>query len=450
MSTIPAISFTGISQFATDFQSILSKAAQVAQIPVTQLQNQDSTVLQKETALGTLSTNVAALATSVSSLGNLAANQALSATSSNPDVVSVANSGATAPVSYTINSITSAAAAASETSIASYADSSSTQVSTTGSMELIVGSNTYHFTLTNNSLVGVRDQINSLGAGVTASILTTGNGNYLSVSANNTGQTTLKLMDDPGGANTDILTSSNQGTNAVFQLNGINVSQPGNVVNGVIPGVTFTILGASASPVTLSLASDPSQLSSALQDFVANYNTLQQNLVSQLGISGGALGGDTVLNQIRQTLQQMTSYTTSTGTVRSLSDLGIEFTTGQASFNQTTFDSLSATQIADGFKFIGSATSGLGGFSTQLSQYSDPISGLITSEQNGLRQTDQDLQSQIGTLNTRISAVQASLTKQFEAADAQQEMLQQQQQMLTASLQGLSLVLYGKNASQLG
>ncbi|MGH9558333.1 MAG: flagellar filament capping protein FliD, partial [Bryobacteraceae bacterium] len=273
MSTLPSISFTGISQFATDFQTILGKAAQVAQIPVTELQSRDSAILQKETALGALSTNVAALATSMGSLGTLAANRALSATSSGPSVVSVTNTGATAPVTYTIDSITSAASAASETSIVSYADSSSTQVSANGSMKLVVGSNSYDFTLTNNNLVGLRDQINSLGAGVTASILTTGNGNYLSVSANNAGATKLQLFDDPNGANTNILTDTNQGNDAVFKLNGITVSQAGNVVNGVIPGVTFTVLGASSSPVTLSLASDPTQLSSALQDFVTNYNS---------------------------------------------------------------------------------------------------------------------------------------------------------------------------------
>jgi hypothetical protein len=39
----------------------------------------------------------------------------------------------------------------------------------------------------------------------------------------------------------------------------------------------------------------------------------------------------------------------------------------------------------------------------------------------------------------------AALTAQYEAADAAQAELQQQQTTLTASLQGLSLVLYGQN-----
>ena len=450
-SSTPATGFTGISQYASDYQAELTKAVQVAQIPLTQLQARDTTVLSKETALGTLNSSVSALETSLSSLGTLAANQALSATSSDPTAVTVTDTGATSAASYTVNSITSVATAASETSLSSYANSTSTPVSSTGTMTLVVGSQNYTLNMTgNNNLAGLESQINALGAGVTASILTPGSGNYLSVTANSTGATTLQLFDGTPGTGTNILTGSNQGTNAVFQLNGINVSQASNTVNSVVPGMTFNILGTSASPVTLSLASDPTQLSSALQNFATNYNALQTEIASQVGTSGGALAGDTVINQIQTTLRQMTSYTTSTGTVQSLADLGIEFSdTGVMSLNQTTFDSLSPTQISDGFKYIGSTTTGFGGFSASLSQYSDPVTGLIQSETSGLKQQDADLQNQISTLNTQINTMQTNLTAQLEAADAAQAELQNQQSTLTASLQGLSLVLYGRNLSQL-
>jgi flagellar hook-associated protein 2 len=451
-STTPAISFNGISQYASDFEAILTKAVQVAQIPVTLLQTEDSTVLSKETALGTINTDVASLGSSLESLGSIASNQALSATSSDPNAVSVTDNGATQAGSYTINSITSSASAASETSTGSFTDSSLTPVSSTGTMELKAGAFDQTFALTNNTLVGLRDQINSMDAGVTASILTTSAGNYLSLAANSTGATTLQLIDDPitttnpTGANTELLTQTNQGSDAVFQLNGVPVDQPGNVVNSVVPGLTFTIQQASTTPVTLSLATDPTQLSSGLQTFVSDYNTVQADLTAQTGTTGGALAGDTVVNQLRTVLQQIGSQTLSTGTVQSLSDLGITFSsTGVASFNQTTFDSLSSTQISDAFKFIGSTTSGLGGFSQTLTEFSDPISGIIQAEQGGLKQTDTDLQAQITTLNAKNATTQAALTAQLEAADAQQEELQQQQTDLTASLQGLNLVLYGRD-----
>ena len=457
MSTTPSSStsllpFTGISQYASDFDAALSKAVQIAQIPVTLLQAQDSTVLQQESAMGSLNTDVAALAASLSSLGTLAAGQALGATSSNPGVVSATATGATTAASYTIDSITSIASTASATSTNGFADSSSTPVSSTGVMNLVVGANNYALTLTTNTLVGLQDQINGLGAGVTASILTTSSGNYLSLSANSTGATAIQLFDDPTGANTNILTqtSADAGSNASFSLNGIPDIQSSNVVNNVIPGITFTLLGTTpiTAPVTLSLASDPTQLSSALQNFVTSYNAVQADATAQTGQTGGALVGNTVINQLQSALGQIGSYTSSSGTVQSLSDLGITFNGNVLSFDQTTFNALSSTQISDAFNFIGSATTGLGGLSSNISELSNPITGVIATETAGLKQTDKDLQTQISTKNTQIAALQTALTSQFEAADALQAELQNQQESVSAALQGVSLALYGKNETQ--
>jgi flagellar hook-associated protein 2 len=544
-TTAVNIPFTGISQYATDYQAELNRAVQVANIPVTLLQAQDTTILAKKTALGSLNAAVAGLTSSLISLGALASKQALGATSSNTAVVTATATGATQATSYTVNSVTSLASAANETAPTGYADSTSTPVSTgtitlvaggvpttikltgnnlntlssqinvanagvtasvvnngsgnvlsivsnvgveeiqlfdgtsatgtdlltntgtgteqttktfadpsstqvsKGTMTLVSGSTNYTFQLTGNNLTAVRDQINAQNAGVTASILTTSQGNFLTLAANNTGATTLKLFDGPNASGTNLLSNTNQGSNARFQLNGIDISQAGNTVNTVIPGVTLTLQGKSSTPTTISLASDPTQLSSTLQSFVTNYNAVATAVAGQEGASSGALGGDSTVNQLQTLLNQLSAHTSSTGSVQSLADLGIEFSsTGQASFNQTTFSALSQAQVADGFKFIGSATTGLAGFGQSLSAYSDPISGLIQNEESGLTQTDADLQHHISTLSTRIGTLTNSLTAQFEKADAQQAELQSQQQSLQASLQGLSLVLYGKNLQQ--
>jgi flagellar hook-associated protein 2 len=448
MSTSPfaPVSFSGVSQYASDLQNVLTRTVAIAQLPVTALQNKDTDVLSQVTLLGSLQGTVSNLANSLSSLGTVAASQALSGTSSDPSVVSVTNTGATNAVSYTINSVTSTATAASETSLSSYADSNATPVSANKSMELVVGTQKYDFTLTNNNLTTLRDTINAKNAGVTASILTTSGGNYLSISANSTGATKLQLIDDPQGAATQELSSTNQGTDAVFHLNGIKIQQPGNVVNSVIPGVTFTLLGESSTPTTLSLATDSTKLSSALQDFVTNYNALRTALNAQEGPGAGLLSGDTAIVQVEATLRSLTAYGTSSGSINSLSALGIEFdSAGQASFNQTTFDSLTSTQISDAFKFVGSTTSGLAGFSQSLQQLADPVTGLIQAEETGLTQTDKSLQSQISTLTVRITTMQTTLSAQLSSADAHIAEMQTQQQTLTASLQSLSLVLYGQN-----
>jgi flagellar capping protein FliD len=96
---------------------------------------------------------------------------------------------------------------------------------------------------------------------------------------------------------------------------------------------------------------------------------------------------------------------------------------------------------------VGSATTGLGGLSQTFQQFSDPISGLLQTEAKGLATTDQNLQSQITTLTSQMTVMQNNLASQLSSADAAIAELQSQQTELTASLQGLSLVLYGPNTS---
>jgi len=539
------IPFTGVSQYASTFQSLLNASVQTAEIPITQLQNEDSTVLSREASLGSLQSSAANLTSSLNALAALAGGQALSASSSDPSVVTATATGATLPASYTINSVTSLASAASEvsvnsyasgtatpvsngtmtlvaggqsytlnlaannlnalvsaingagagvtasvipngsgsqlsirsnggpesiqlydgvsasgtdlitntgsgveTSTATYADPASTQVSK-GVMTLVAGSRQYTFALSGNNLVALAQAINSQNAGVTASILTTSSGDYLSVSANQNGATTLALYDGATAGGTDLLTQNHQGSDAQFQLDGISISEPGNTINDVIPGLTFTLTGTSSSPATISLASDPSQLSSALQNFVTSYNSLQTAVQAQEGPNAGPLAGDSVVGQLQTMLNQIAAYTNIGGGIQSLSDLGVDFNsdTGQLSFDQTAFDALSQSQIQQAFQFLGSSTAGFGAFATQMSGFSDPVTGLIQAEITGDKKTDSDLQNQIANLQDQVHQMQISLTQQFENADALQQELENQQSALSASLNGLNLVLYGRNTT---
>ena len=99
-STFAPLVFTGVSTFSNDFQTILTHAQQVGQIPIQQLQNKQATLLAEKQALIGLSPYVAAMGSSLSSLGALAANQGLAATSSDNTTVTVTDTGATAPGSY--------------------------------------------------------------------------------------------------------------------------------------------------------------------------------------------------------------------------------------------------------------------------------------------------------------------------------------------------------------
>jgi len=436
-------------QYATDFQAILNKAVQTAEVPLTQLQTQDTAVLAQKSALGSLQSSVAALTSSLTALGTDGANGALSATSSNSSAVTATDTGATAPAAYTINSVTSVASAASETSLTDYSSTApvTTGTDNPGQMELMVGTTPHTFTLTSNNLSGLVNQINGLNAGVTASILTTSSGGYLSLTATATGATTLQLNDLSSGASTNMITATNQGANAIFQLNGINISQASNTVNSVISGLTFNIVGKSTSATTLTLASNPSQLSNDLQTFVTNYNSVVTAVQAQVGTSGGALVGDSTVIQLQQTMQHLISlFSSSTGSVQSLSDLGVTFAgiNGSLTYDPSVVAGMSSSQLTDALNYVGSTTTGLGGFSQNFDQFSNSVTGLIQTEIGSDTTSDANLQTQIDTTTNQINAMQTNLAKQIEASDALESEYESQQTELSASLQGLDLVLYGK------
>ncbi len=464
---ITPLQFTGISQFSNDFQTILTRAVSIAQIPVKILQNQQTNILQQKQLTTSLESAMSDLSASVTSLGNIGSSQGLVGSSSDTTKVVVNSSSATTPVSFAITNITSVAKSASETSLLGSADAITAPVSSTGTVRLVIGGKAVTPDITldaaHNNLTGLRDAINALGAGVTASVLTTGTGAtpyYLSVSATSTGQNALQLVDDPTGAATQLLTSANPGANADFYVNGAHVISSNNLINSVIPGLTFTIAGqTSGQTVTISAASDPTQLSSALQDFVTKYNAVASQLNAQIGPAAGMLSGNSLIWGVQSALRGLVNYN-GTGVIRSLADLGIELDThGRMTFNQTTtdptrhiaFNSLSSAQIAGAFSFLGSATAGFGKLSASLTQFSDPITGAIRAQQDQFDLAFNRLKDHVDTLTLRVNQMQTTLSAKLQAADTQVALMQSQQQLLTSTIQALNFTTFGfQNNSSFG
>lgn len=445
------LTFTGVSNFSEDFQTIMNRATQIAGLPITALQNQQKDLLQQKLLVSNLSGSVGSLASSVSALGALGEQKALTASSSNTAKVTATNVNSSSSAVYTIDNITSVAKAAAETSVSGYANSTSTAVSTTGTVKLIVGTNEYTIDLTGkNNLTGVRDAINNLGAGVTASVLTTGTGvnpYYLSVTANNTGATTLELRDDPTGANTNLLSANNQGANTNFDLNGVAVSKSSTFINDVVPGVTFNILGTTTGDeaVSVTIASDRSKVSTALQSFVSNYNAVREQLNAQIGSGAGLLSGDFLIREVNSRLRSLTSYEGGDGSITSLGALGVEFDKdGVASFNADIFGALTSTHITDAFSFLGTSSTGFGGTAAQLTTVSDAVTGLAKIQLDKYEETDDRISAQVAKLSERLSAMQLSLSAKLQAADSLLAGLQSQQSVLDASIQSLNYSLYGR------
>ncbi len=449
MSLTP-LTFTGVSTYSSDFQSIIDRAVAIASIPLKSLQNRQADLVQQKMLVGNLSGAVGTLASALQGLGQVSESKGLVASSSDTSKVVATNTGSSSTATYTISDITSLAKVASESSKVSYADASATPVSANPSqVNLIVGGQSKTLDISkNNTLAGLRDAINAAGLGVTASILTVSpTENYLSVSANSAGATTLRVVDDPNGAATDLLTNLNQGANTVFKLNGAPVSTNSTQISNVIPGVTLNILGTTGvgGNVDVTLGTDRTSVSNALQSVVTAYNAVRDQVDAQMGKNAGLLSGDYLVRLVQDDLRQVASFS-GTGSIKSLAALGVEFdTTGHASLNQDTFNALPDSSMNDVFSFLGSSTTGFSALASTLTQVSDPVMGLAKMQMDQYDATDQRLTDSISTTTEQITMMQESLSSKLTSADSLLANMESQQKVVTASIQSLNYVLYGKS-----
>ena len=71
MSAITPLRFTGISTFSEDFQAILTRAVQIAALPIQQLQNQENRLVTRKQSVTALNANVESLTAAVRTLGEI-------------------------------------------------------------------------------------------------------------------------------------------------------------------------------------------------------------------------------------------------------------------------------------------------------------------------------------------------------------------------------------------
>ncbi|QIG93614.1 MULTISPECIES: flagellar filament capping protein FliD [unclassified Bradyrhizobium] len=133
---------------------------------------------------------------------------------------------------------------------------------------------------------------------------------------------------DTSGAFTDVLQKSQS---AEFTLDGIALTRNTNDISDVLSGVTFDLLQPTPSGTSLniSIQTDTSQITSALQTFVTNYNAFRDQVIAQsaqnsdgTASSSAVLFGDSTMRDIMTELQQVLSGSVGGMT---MADLGLSF-----------------------------------------------------------------------------------------------------------------------------
>jgi flagellar hook-associated protein 2 len=325
-----------------------------------------------------------------------------------------------------------------------------------GNGEFTVNGVAISYDASSDSIQNILDRINSSAAGVTATYDTLNN--RFTLTNNSTGDVGISMQDVTGnflaatGLSSGTLT---RGQNLLYTLNGglqTLVSQS-NTITQSSSGITgLSVTAAATGQTTVTVNSDTSKISSAIQQFVTDYNAVQTAISSQQIVSTasdgtvtpGPLTGDQTANDLAENLRSLSFFSGSglSSSITSLADLGIE-TNGQdntlALSDTDTLNDALTNNINAVQSFFADATSGM---ATQLNNYITNVTGddgELTDHQASLTQQYNNLGTQISNLETKITADSAQWTSEFQAMEqaesqANQELTYLSEQVTNGSL----------------
>lgn len=344
--SLAGITFGGISS-GIDTENIISRLAQLEQVPIQRMQQNQQRLQSKQGLYSSLKSQVSALNSAASQLNNSLAFQAVTASSSDTAVATLETNGANSSGSYSLT-VTKLAQAHKINSAAQ--SNSSTPMGFTGTIvvngkSIDIGSG--------DTLTAISQKINSVDSGVTASIIDGGTGqNFLTLTANKSGAaSSIQLSDQSGSvlSNLGLVTgstsireaitngatsvsfSSNSSTLAsmmggtglgskTVQINGTNVTLAdtdsladiASKINSAVSGVTATVRSTTDSKTNTTTYKLDIAGASATPTF-----TDSGNFLSSIGIVQKSYGNQLVQAQDAAYTLDGVNLTSSTNTITS-------------------------------------------------------------------------------------------------------------------------------------
>jgi flagellar hook-associated protein 2 len=401
--------------------NVSSTVAQIVsnlQAVETPWKTQRSTLQAQNTELSTLGTELSNLLSSLQSLtdftGVLAGKLGSSSDENVLQLQSANSSAVPGPHTLVVTQL-----AANE----SYASNSVSSADDKLSGSLTIGSAVINLD-GSETLSDLATMINREGLGVTANVFTGANGSTLSLVSNTSGTvgavTVSGSLTDVDNGNASIgLSQSQAAHNAVFTVDGVTLTSSSNTVTNAIGGVTFQLVSANKDEaVQIQITNDTQTVENTVLSFVSNYNTVMEAIDGQEA-SGMPLFGNANLAQIQQQLESSMIFSSNSGSVKSLNDLGISLNNdGTLSVN---FDTLGSA-INSNYSGIISFFQDAGNFGSGLAS---TLNNLDNINPHGLIALAQkEIASQVSTINDKltqedafISQQQATLTAELNQAN---------------------------------
>ena len=428
-----------------DVQTVVSELMAIQRQPETQMQQEQTTINQQISLLGTISNDLQALNTAANSLQDATGGlDARTVTSSQSDIVT-----ATANSSAVIgnHSVTVSSLATVSSSYSDYVPST-TQL---GGDEIDVAygdpnnpSTTDKIVIPSgdNSLQQVASYINSSSYGVTANVVTDAQGSRLVLVSKTSGAAGNLTVTSPALN----FTQGTAGVDAKLTVDGVPIDSSSNTVATAIPGVTLNLASAAPNtPVTIAVGADTSQATDTINNFVSAYNTVMNDINTQFTVDTngqeGPLAGLSQLSGLQSQLLSAVSYSVSgTGQYVNLQSLGIEMQDdGTLQVNTSVLNDALTNHYQDFQNFFQSLSPrGFGNsFGNQMMQMTDVTQGPVALAVSGLQQENQTLTNDINDFEARMTIEQQQLIQQYSALNATLEEYPSLMQQIASQLNSL-------------
>ncbi|UWU78981.1 flagellar filament capping protein FliD [Bradyrhizobium huanghuaihaiense] len=165
---------------------------------------------------------------------------------------------------------------------------------------------------------------------------------------------------DSSGTFTNVI---QEAQSAEFTLDGIAMTRDTNDISDVLSGVTFSLLQATpdGTSLNISIETDTSQIESALQTFVTNYNAFRDEVIAQQATatdgtadSSAVLFGDGTMRNIMDALQNALNSTVGDMT---MADLGLSFNEkNELELDTSTLSEILSTNLSGVTKLLSAQT----------------------------------------------------------------------------------------------
>ena len=321
----------------------------------------------------------------------------------------------------------------------------------------------------NSSLTGIRDAINKADAGVSASIINVGNGEYrLSITSKETGEDnamTISVSGDSalqsfmgyngtkGDASNGMLESVNA-QNAMLKVNNVDIENSSNTISDALEDITLNLNDITSGNQTLTITNDTSKATKAINDWVTAYNSLQDTFSSLTkytavdagsyaqSTSNGALLGDSTLRTIQTQLQTILINPHTSSNIKTLAQAGIttDPSTGKLEVDNDKLNAAmknSAAGIKDLLVGDGKTSGITTSVGTNLTGWLSST-GIIQAAKDGVSKTLNNLTKQYNAASDRIDTMVARYKEQFTQLDVMMNSLNSTSSYLTQQFENTS------------